>query len=273
MKNQAPADKSKNHLIGGIVVLTIGLVFLLRNFDLLTPELRFYIFSWKTLLIGIGILNLTLSKNKVAGFILIAIGTFFWLPNIFDLSIRAGQLFWPVVIIVVGIMLLFKRPGQKFNGPWNNNNNDGRDGSRKEKGSDTFTPPNQGPHGKKYKNTSFSDADFVDDVAIFSGTKKRINSSSFKGGRMTAIFGGSEVNLTRSRLAPGRNYLNVFFMFGGSEIIVPSDWNVVLEAVPIFGGFSDERYVSQQMESEEGSDSVLIIKGLVIFGGAEIKSY
>lgn len=271
MTNQAPANKSKNHLIGGIVVLTIGLVFLLRNFDLLTPELRFYIFSWKTLLIGIGILNLTLSKNKVAGFILIAIGTFFWLPNIFDLSIRAGQLFWPVVIIVVGIMLLFKRPGQKFNGPWNNNNTDGNDGNNK--GSNPFTPPHHGPHGKKYKNTSFSDTDFVDDVAIFSGTKKRINSSSFKGGRMTAIFGGSEVNLTRSRLAPGRNYLNVFFMFGGSEIIVPSDWNVVLEAVPIFGGFSDERYVTQQMQSEEGSDSVLIIKGLVIFGGAEIKSY
>lgn len=266
MTTQSPTNKSNNHLIGGIVVLTIGLVFLLRNFDILSPELKYYIFSWKTLLIGVGILNLTLSKNKVAGIILIAIGTFFWLPNIFDLSIRAGQLFWPVVIIIIGLFLLFKKPNQIPSGPWTKNRREGETGGSEDSINPSFKDG-------KTSGTSYSDSDYVDDIAIFSGTKKRINSASFKGGRMTAIFGGSEVNLTRSRLAPGRNYLNVFFMFGGSEIVVPSDWNVVLEATPIFGGFTDERYVSQQLQNGEGAESVLIIKGLVIFGGAEIKSY
>lgn len=272
MKNQAPTQKNNNHLVGGIVVLSIGLLFLLRNFDFISPEIRHYIFSWKTLLIGIGILNLTLSKNKVAGIILIAVGTFFWLPNIFDLSIRAGQLFWPVVIIIVGLMLVFRKPGEDGSYPWTRSSDQkGPRGPR-----DPKNPPRGGGgggDGERNKSTAFSDTEYLDDVAIFSGSTKKINTNNFRGGRMTAIFGGSEVNLTRSRLAPGKNYLHVFFMFGGSEIVVPSDWNVVLEATPIFGGFSDERYVSSQLQSGEGSDSVLIIKGLVVFGGAELKSY
>jgi len=266
MKNQTPATKNNNHLVGGIIVLSIGLLFLFRNFDFIPPELKHYIFSWKTLLIGIGLVNLTLSKNKVAGIILIAIGTFFWLPNIFDLSIRAGQLFWPVVIIIVGLMLLLRKPGEDGKQQW----------KRYRDPKDPKTPPNgpnSGGSGDGTKSTPYSDTEFIDDVAIFSGSSKKINTNNFRGGRMTAIFGGSEVNLTRSRLAPGKNYLNVFFMFGGSEIIVPSDWNVVLEATPIFGGFSDERYVSTTLQSGEGSESVLIIKGLVVFGGAELKSY
>lgn len=259
METTNTPQKNNNHLIGGIVVLSIGVLFLLRNFDFLTPEVRHYIFSWKTLLIGIGILNLALARNHVAGIILIAIGTFFWLPDIFDLSVRAGQLFWPVVIIIIGIVLLLKKPGD-HNHPRSRRRSRGPGNDNK-------------PPFDKSQNASTSDQEYVDDVAIFSGSTKKINTQNFRGGRMTAIFGGSEVNLTRSRLAPGRNFLNVFFMFGGSEIIVPSDWNVVIEATPIFGGFSDERYVSKDLQSIENTDSVLIIKGLVIFGGAEIKSY
>lgn len=264
MENQKSPQKSNSHLIGGAVILTVGLVFLLRNMEFFSPQVSNYIFSWKTLLIGIGILNITLAKNNVAGIILIAIGTFFWLPEWFNLSIRAGQLFWPVVIIVIGLVLLLKKPNQNDPSPWNKGK------KRKHRKSAFQNNDNTDPNTKQ---TFVSDQEYIDDVAIFSGSTKKINTSGFKGGRMTAIFGGSELNLTRSKLAPGENILNVFFMFGGSEIVVPSDWNIVIEATPIFGGFSDERYISKDLQTADQAKSVLVVKGLVIFGGAEIKSY
>ena len=268
MTNQNTAQKSGKHLIGGIVVLTIGVLFLLRNFDILGPELNHYVFSWKTLLIGIGLLNLFLADNKVGGFILIAIGTFFWLPDIFDLSVRVGQLFWPVVIIVVGIMLLLKKPHHP-DFPWKKNRRSNSPFSHSDHKYDSTEPSSANTQAE----SSGTSDEYIDELTIFSGSKKIINSSNFRGGKMTAIFGGSEINMTRAQLAPGKNYLNVFLLFGGSEIVVPANWNIVLEVSPIFGSFADERYVPKELKAEDGADSVLIVRGLVLFGGAEIKSY
>jgi len=270
MENRKSPQKTNGHLIGGVILLSIGLFFLLKNFNVLSPEVTYYLFSWKTLLIGIGIVNIALARNHVAGIILIAIGTFFWLPDWFDLSIRAGQLFWPVVIIIIGLVLLLKKPGshehprKHWKKKWDKRPLDPK---KPNQGNDNNEDSSEGNSGFN------SEQEYIDDVAIFSGSTKKVNTLNFRGGRMTAIFGGSEVDLSRSRLAPGENILNVFFMFGGSEIVVPSDWNVVIEATPVFGGFSDERYVSKDLQMNDENKSVLIIKGLVIFGGAELKSY
>ncbi|OYT16109.1 MAG: hypothetical protein B7C24_09465 [Bacteroidetes bacterium 4572_77] len=267
MTRNNPIEKKRNHMVGGLVVLVVGILFLIKNLHIMSPEINHYIFSWKTLLIGIGVANILLTDNKIGGIILIAIGSFFWMPEWFDLSVRASQIFWPSVIILIGVMLLLKKPRahkpsfskrkwEKANDKW-----------RKAENSDNQNDPHiqENKHGRE--------DEFVDDLAIFSGNSKIVNSQNFKGGKLSAIFGGSELNLTRARLAPGRNVLQILFVFGGAEIIVPSDWNIVIEVSPIFGSLSDERYVSSELQTDENSDKLLIIRGLVLFGGAEIKSY
>ena len=116
---------------------------------------------------------------------------------------------------------------------------------------------------------NYTEEGYINETNIFSGSKHRVVNQVFKGGRVSNIFGGTEIDLTQATLAEGRNELIIECIFGGVTLIVPSDWKVVLNMSSIMGGFSDKR-----MYIKESSDSrILIVKGTAIFGGGEIKSY
>jgi predicted membrane protein len=57
-------------------------------------------------------------------------------------------------------------------------------------------------------------------------------------------------------------------MFGGTKLIVPSDWDVQSGVVTIFGGIEDKRQPAQINPVK-----VLYLDGTCIFGGVEIKSF
>lgn len=113
-----------------------------------------------------------------------------------------------------------------------------------------------------------SSENFIDLLTFMGGGKRKITSENFIGGKVTSIFGGSELDLTSANIIEKECVVDVFTMFGGLEVIVPNDWDVRVDVTSIFGGFDDKRNVV-------GSDSskVLIIKGVNIFGGGEVKSY
>jgi hypothetical protein len=109
-------------------------------------------------------------------------------------------------------------------------------------------------------------SDYIDDVNIFGG-HNRILTGKFYGGSIVSIFGGGKYDLRQTTPAEGSNTLEVVNIFGGSNLIVPSDWNVKIEVVAIFGGFSDKRMVSNT-----SAEKRVIIKGIALFGGGEITS-
>ena len=88
---------------------------------------------------------------------------------------------------------------------------------------------------------------------------------------MTAIFGGSEIDLTESHLAQGVIEIEVFAMFGGWTLVVPRHWQVKSDVVAVFGGISDKRKATA--DGLKDNTRQLVIKGFVMFGGGEIKSY
>ncbi|MBK8945263.1 MAG: hypothetical protein IPM32_08320 [Ignavibacteriae bacterium] len=222
-------------ILGGVLVV-LGTLFLLDNYGILSFSLPNFIFHWEYILIGIGIYILTTSKNKTAGIILLAIGFFNLIPE-----------FWPLILVGLGIYIILRRNPIKSN--YNIE----------------IELDAEGKEIPKSQNLN----DSIDDISIFGGGTKRVTSNNFTGGKLTAIFGGSDIHLENCILAKGKNDLDIFSMFGGYTIYVPQDWNVILDVVAIFGGFSDKRIKDPNRVYEE--DKVLVIKGLVLFGGGEVK--
>lgn len=235
MKHQ----KDKRSLLGFILVL-VGSALLLRYLDLIPWDLPHYVFSWKSLLILLGIVLLTSEKNKTTGTILFVIGSVFLLADIFN------QEFWevvrfviPLILIVAGVAILIRR---------------------------------QSYSKHEINKTSENDsADVINDVSVFGGGEKKILSRNFKGGQLTAIFGGSEIDFRKAELADGVNAIDLLCIFGGVSMRIPEGWQVKSEVNAIFGGFSDERSIMDHSPENTNSDKVLYIKGLVLFGGGEIK--
>lgn len=229
---------NQNRTLGiGILIIAIGIVILLHRLNVLSPWLEDVLISWQMLLIVIGIWNLFFNQSKVAGFILIAVGGFFLIPDLFILPEDFRRNFWPLLLIVAGLLILLKAFPNKMRTP--------------------VRPENADP------------MEFIDETNIFSGAEKKITSINFKGGKITSIFGGSEIDLSSSKLAEGTQVLEVFYLFGGSSITVPNDWVVVNKVTSILGGFSDKRNVNPTQTP--GTGKTLIIQGFVMFGGGEIK--
>ncbi len=85
------------------------------------------------------------------------------------------------------------------------------------------------------------------------------------------MFGGLELDLTRADLAPGVSELEIACVFGGATLIVPDDWHVTIEVTPVLGGFSDSRKLRPGRTVDPAKR--LVIRGAVVFGGGEVKSY
>ncbi|MBI5730757.1 MAG: hypothetical protein HY963_06435 [Ignavibacteriales bacterium] len=220
--------KLHGRVIIGILLIILGALFVMRNYDML--DFPYEYFTWEYFFILIGLLFFFLSRNKTAGVVLIAIGLFNLIPEL-----------WPLLLVLVGLYIIFGRKGN-------------------------FRHSTEPAEPGQPKNSN----DYVESISIFGGSSKIVNSDNFKGGNIVSIFGGSEINLTNSKLAEGENNIEITAVFGGSTLIVPSDWNVELDVLPIFGGFGDKRMKDPNKKIQEGRK--LLIKGIVLFGGGEIKT-
>ena len=104
-------NKNSRNIILGIVIVLLGGLLLLNNFDIIGSPIKEYIISWKTLLIVIGIAMMATRRNLVGGIFVSSLGIIFWLPEIFNHQFQLGHVFLPAMLVVVGIVLLLKASG------------------------------------------------------------------------------------------------------------------------------------------------------------------
>lgn len=248
--------QSNGRLVIGVILVFIGLMYLADNFFFFPWAFRHMVFSWPAILVLIGIVMLLNSRDSHAGIILIIIGgallTFRYYHIPFSQIFRE---YWPVLLILLGFIILLK-PGRRIISNEINENIINDDLNKKKGKSDNY-------------NFNSSE-EFINEVAILSGAERRIYTHNFRGGKITAIFGGAEIDLRDAKLAEGRQVIDVLAIFGGVDISVPRDWKVVITATSIFGGIDDERRKETGIAYDESR--VLEIRGTVLFAGIDLKN-
>jgi len=252
----------------GLVILIIGTVWLLKTMGVLIPG---WVLSWPMVLIAIGIVVLVKHNfQSVGGAVLLLIGSYFLLKREYLIPVEFEQYLLPVGLILLGIIIMFhKRRRSYFL-------DDFVDWDYKKKAVTDDPAANTGAswtqrftQGGAFSSLFNDKSDYIKLEAVFTSVQKRVLSKNFRGGKAFALFGGMEIDLSQADL--GENpVLDVEISFSGLKLILPPHWDVQLDVTNMFAGVEDKRVYPQ---TTSDASKVLIIKGTVVFGGLEIKSF
>jgi predicted membrane protein len=240
-KKMAQNNQPGGRIFIGAILIIVGGLFLLRNFNFIDFDFAHVLFSFPSVLIFVGVLSVLNSTKKWFGIVLIVVGGAMHLSQYYDIDFSAFIL--PIILIGLGFMILVKHNRPKP------------------------IMPDLSSHALGLDEEVRDDK--LEVISIFGGSSKFFISDAFKGGNITSIFGGNEINLSGCKLAEGENIIDVVAIFGGTTIFIPKEWNVIIDVFPIFGGFGTKGKRDPMMAVEK--DRVLRIKGIVVFGGGEIK--
>lgn len=235
----------------GFILVAVGLLLLAYKMGAPIPG---WIFTWPVLLIAIGLLTGIKSKFRNPGsFIMLLIGGVFLLDQSIP-GIDFHNYIVPVILIGFGILFILRPRGGKC--------------SRRNHWQ-------MKPHGRFAKGSRYEDAseddngEYIDVHAVFGGIKKNIQSKNFKGGEIVSFMGGSEINFMQADIQHPIE-LEVNNVFGGTKLIIPSNWDVKNEISAVFGGVEDKRSFNS---SAPDSGKRILLKGACVFGGIEVTNY
>lgn len=213
-------------LLGGAIVF-VGVGFLLDGLNVWDFG-EFFAQWWPSLIIIAGVVSLLTNPSSPLWPVFIAgAGTLLLLRNLDVVDFNVWSVIWPVGVIVVGLSFFF----------------------------DMFKP----------KAGKVSE-DELNLAVAFSGIESNVSSNDFKGGKLSAVFGGMELDLSDASMDKDAT-LDIFTAFGGVELRVPSDWNVKASGLPLFGGWENK---TKKPSSKNAP--TLEVRGTCIFGGVEIKN-
>lgn len=220
----------------GVILIVVGLLIFMRNFHF--NILFVDIFSWPFILLIVGIVVLVNSRDSFLGLLLVVLGGVGLAARYLNTSY--GEIFseyWPILLIFLGIYTLFKNV--KIS------------------------------NSKKSEIIETNDS-LIDIFSFISDQTKIIKSSNFKGGKITTILSELAIDFRDSKLEQGVFEMDFLTILGSTKLFIPNDWNIIIRTTTIFGGFDDKRSESIQQDSTD--KNILIIKGLVLFGGGSITS-
>lgn len=236
--SEKTASLLKPRALLGFAVIALGVFLTLDNLGLLGLDTLFR--HWPVLLIVFGISRLRYSPGF--GTILIFAGAVL-LARLY-VYVDLGKL-WPVLLLLLGAILVFR----SFGG---------------------------GGRRQRRPRSEEVGSDQIDLFVVLGARRRQVTSGDFRGGTLTAIAGGCDVDLREAGLAGGEAKLEVLAFWGGINLRVPEDWNVSLQVTPIMGGADDSRsrklraLETGPVERRSGGPH-LVVQGFVMMGGIEVR--
>jgi predicted membrane protein len=112
----------------------------------------------------------------------------------------------------------------------------------------------------------------LNEVAVFSGVKRRIESQNFEGGELSSVFGGIEIDLRRAGISTDGKVavLEANAAFGAVELRIPETWRLSMQGVAVFGSYEDKTIPPRP---EPGVETpTLVIKGGTAFGAVIVRN-
>lgn len=250
----------RGKIMGGLLIVAIGSLFLARELGM---DIPFWVFSWKMLLIGLGLIIAIKHKFLHPGWIvLIGVGGAFLLTDLYP-EMNIKPILWPILIILLGLFIIFKPRRRKY---WSDHKHWQEKWRHKHH---MHHLHEYRDYVEKYEERENNKEDYIDSTVIMAGVKRTVTSKKFKGGDIVNIFGGTEVNLMQADFEDKID-LEVTQVFGGTKLIIPANWEIRSELVTMFGSVEDKRSFQANVGAEPGK--LVVLTGTTIFGGIEIRN-
>jgi predicted membrane protein len=220
----------------GAAICVVGVILLLDHMGLVSAGdlWRF----WPLLVIVAGAINFTQPGKRPWGAFLMVVGALFQLDSLHLIHFRWAEL-WPLAIIASGLMMIW------------------------------------GSIEARRRRIDFPDTQSsMNATAVFGGVERRITAQDFRFGRVSAVFGGVELDFHGAEIEGSEAVMEVNAIFGGVEIRVPEQWNVEARNQTLFGGYSDTTRTAANPSASAvtSGKKLLVITGQVLFGGIEVKN-
>lgn len=228
--NNTDALRITPRLIVGLGILALGLLWTLDNLDFIEADQLME--WWPIMIVLAGVARLANPQtSRLGSALIIFFGTLLLLDSIDLIDVDFGDLF-PLLIAAVGAKIIVDALGRRREAP-------------------SSGDPGASLHA----------------FALMAGIHRQSTSAEFRGGDVSAIMGGVELDLRHARMADGEEaIIDAFAMWGGVEIRVPDNWRVRGNVMPLLGGFDDKTRPTGE------SGPVLNVRGTAIMGGIEVKN-
>jgi predicted membrane protein len=244
-------DWGRYHGWGGGVVVILGVILLLDRLGVIYARDVFRF--WPVLLVAAGTVVLVEAGSLVVrtvGGVLLGMGLILQANNLGYLHIR-GDVFWPLALIGIGVLMLGRALQERNEPAVPRRTADSPDFStRFWSGAERFVRNLESASGEH--------------AAVFSHIQRRVTDQNLEKMKVVAVFGGFQLDLRPAGIKQDQAVIHADAVFGGVEIIVPEDWEVVPQGAGVFGGFAD------QTRPPEAPVKRLIVTGAAVFGGVVI---